>query len=280
MDVLANLMPPLDEIPGTDTDDQKCSGKPCPQDNMGQAFHGGGVEDHGPEIIHDGPDMSQILRLDHITGRERRVSCPDNSLKVESGRCLHPGIGHDDPDGAEVCSQGHHAGGEEMHLGTHLVPAKEKQRQKSRFKEECEDSLGGQRASEDVPHKAGVSGPVGSKFKFHHDACGDSDGKDEPENLGPKMGQMVEEGIAGLDVKSFHDDQQNTQADRHRRKDVVKGYGKGKLDAREDFDRHNGADEITFAPDSAIKKEESLCNKSHCITVCVSIERILGERKK
>jgi len=43
-------------------------------------------------------------------------------FQMRAGRRLLPGVGHDDPHRAEVCAQGHHAGREEMHFGTHLVP--------------------------------------------------------------------------------------------------------------------------------------------------------------
>ena len=97
-----------------------------------------------------------------------------------------------------------------MHLWSYLVPSKKEQCQEARFEKEGKDPLGSQRASKDIPHKAGVGGPVGTKLKFHHDARGNPDGKDESEYFRPEMGQMMKKGVSHLDVDPLHDDQQNT----------------------------------------------------------------------
>ena len=76
-----------------------------------------------------------------ITPEKNSYSLADD---VKSRRGLHPGIGHHNPDGAEMRAERHHAGGEEMHFGADLVPAEEQHRQKPRLKEEREDPLGGE----------------------------------------------------------------------------------------------------------------------------------------
>jgi hypothetical protein len=52
------------------------------------------------------------------------------------------------------------------------------------------------------------------------------------------MGHLMEEGILGLDVKSLHDHQEHSQANRHRRIEEMEGDCEGELDAREDFYGH------------------------------------------
>ncbi len=65
-------------------------------------------------------------------------------------RSLLPGIGDHNPDRAEVGPQANHASGEKVQLGPHLVPPKQKNRQKTRLQKEREDALRRQGASENV----------------------------------------------------------------------------------------------------------------------------------
>ena len=148
---------------------------------------------------------------------------------VVSGRCLLPGIGHDDPDGAEDRSQGHHDGGKEVHLRADPVPTEEQQRQKTGLQEEGEDAFGGERAAEHIADKPRVGSPVGAELELHHDAGGHADGKHEAENPHPEAGHRVVQRTPGCQVGTLHDNEDQTQADGERGEDVMEGDRQRKL---------------------------------------------------
>ncbi len=118
-----------------------------------------------------------------------------------------------------------------MQLAPNLVPAEQQHRQETGFEEKGEDPLGRQGAAEDIPHVAGVGGPVGAELEFHHDARGDADGEGEGEDPGPEPGHLVIERVSGLQPEPLHDHQAHAQADAQRRVDVMERDGERELDA-------------------------------------------------
>ena len=178
---------------------------------MRQAVHGGRVEHH---VIEAG-DMG--------------LDFPVHFHQLVPGGRLHPGVRHNDPDGAEMGAQGDHAGGEEVHFGAHLVPAEEQDGQEAGFQEEGEDAFRRQRAAEDVAHAAGIVSPVGAELEFHHDAGGHAQGEDDAEYLGPEFGLLVVEFVLRFQPEAFQRDQNHPQADGHRREDVVEHDRNGEL---------------------------------------------------
>ena len=102
---------------------------------------------------------------------------PGNDL--ESGRGLLPGIGHHDPDGAEVGPQADKHGRQEVSPGLDPVPAEQEDGQETGLQEEGEDALGRQGAAEHVAHEPGVGGPVGPELEFQDDATGHAEGEDQ-----------------------------------------------------------------------------------------------------
>jgi hypothetical protein len=52
------------------------------------------------------------------------------------------------------------------------------------------------------------------------------------------MGELMEEGILGLEVQALHDHQKHSQADGHRRIKEMERNCKRELDSGEDFDGH------------------------------------------
>ena len=126
-------------------------------------------------------------------------------------------------------AQGHHAGGEEVHFGPHLVPAEEQDGQEAGFQEEGEDAFRRQGAAEDVAYATGVVRPVGAELEFHHDAGGHAQREDDAEYLGPEFGLLVVELVFCFQPEAFQCHQYHPQADGHRREDVVEHDGDGKL---------------------------------------------------
>ena len=71
------------------------------------------------------------------------------------------------------------------------------------------------------------------------------------------MGKLVEERIFGIQIETLHDDQEHSQTDGHRRIEEMKRNRQGELNAGEDFDSHDSADQITFVFDSAMNKRRN-----------------------
>ena len=71
--------------------------------------------------------MPQIGGLDDVALGKACVDGACDPLEVEARRSLHPGVGDQDPDGAEMGTEADHAGGKEVRLGAYLVPAEEEQ---------------------------------------------------------------------------------------------------------------------------------------------------------
>ena len=128
-------------------------------------------------------------------------------------------------------AQRHHASGEEVHLAPHFLPAEQQHGEEAGFEKKGENALGGERAAKDVAHEAGVGGPVGAEFEFHHDARGHADGECQREDFGPKPRHLVVDGLAGFEPGAFHQYEHQPQADAQRRIDIMKSHRGAELDS-------------------------------------------------
>ena len=100
-------------IPGGDAEDERGSRQPAAGERMCQAVHGGRIEDHVVEAGYMGLDFPVYFH------------------QLVSGGSLHPGVGHNDPDGAEMGAKSDHAGGKKVHFWAHLVPAEKQDGQEA-----------------------------------------------------------------------------------------------------------------------------------------------------
>ena len=160
-----------------------------------------------------------------------RAFTPFAHYEVIAGGRLHPGVGDDDPDGAEMRAEADHAGREEMHFAAYPVPAEQQHGEKTGFEEKRKDAFRRQRAAEHVADKPRIGRPVRAEFKFHDDARGHADGEREREDLGPEPRHLVIKRVFGLEPQPFHDDEQDAQPDAQRRVNVVKRNRRSELDA-------------------------------------------------
>ena len=205
----------LQQEPGGDAHHEERAGHPRAEHDVLETGHRRGVEHEGPEV----GDLGA------------RAAGPLDD--VVAGRRLHPGVRDDDPDRAEVGAQGDHQRAEEMRAGRQHLPAEEQQREEARLEEEREDAFGGQRAAEDVADEARVGGPVRPELELHHQARGDADRERQREHARPEPRHLAPERVARLQVDPFRADQEDAEADRQGRIDVVKRDRQRELEAGE-----------------------------------------------
>jgi hypothetical protein len=168
-----------------------------------QAINHRRVEDRIRETVHDGADIGQVFGTDDIARRQRSFSHAAirghrTAGQVVADRSLHPGIGDNDPDGAEMRAETDHASGKEMEFTTDFVPPEQKQSEETGFQEEREDPFRSQRTAEHITDVARICRPVRAKFKFHHDASGHPDGKSQREDLRPESRHLVVDRFASF----------------------------------------------------------------------------------
>ena len=228
-----------EDVVGADTDDEESSGHPASEDDVGESVDGRGVEDHGPEVGHDGADAAEVGLGDDVADGENLGSAGGIlDFEVKSGRGLHPGVGDHDPDGTEVGSGADHAGGEEVEARADFVPTKEEEGEEAGLEKKRKNALGGEGATENVADEAGVGRPVRAEFELHDDAGGHADGEGEREDAGPIARHVVVKRVAGFQPDSFHDHQRHPEADGQRRVDVMEHDREGELHACQNLDVH------------------------------------------
>ena len=143
------------QMVGADPHDEETRQDISAADGMEKDLEGKRLGDHGQEVIEFGPAVSEDV----------------------AHRMLHPGVGDQDPDGREVGGQGHQPDAHGVELGREPVPAEDPHRQEGGFQKEGQGGLDGQQRPEDVPHVAGVPGPVGAELELQGDAGHHPDGE-------------------------------------------------------------------------------------------------------
>ena len=176
-------MLPAQQVIGADPHDEKARQDVSPADGMEKYLEGKRLEDDGQEVIQFGPAVAQDV----------------------AHRMLHPGIGDQNPDGREVGGQGHQPDADGVELGRKPVPAEDPHRQKGGFQEKGQGGFDGQERAEDVPHVAGVPGPVGAELELQGDAGHHPHGKVDDEDFSPEFCHPPVFLVSGPDVDRLHD---------------------------------------------------------------------------
>ena len=120
-----------------------------------------------------------------------------------------------------------------MRFRSNLVPAKQQHGEKARLEKKREDTLGRERAAEDVADIARIGGPVGPELELHYDAGRHADGEGQREHLRPETRHLVVQRVFRLQPQPLHDHQQHAEPDAQRREEIMKRDCEGELQARE-----------------------------------------------
>ena len=149
--------------------------------------------------------------------------------RVASGR-LHPRVGHDDPQRAEMRAEDDKRGGEEPEARAEAAAAEEHQAQETALQEEGEDALGGQQTPKDVADEARIARPVHAELEFLHDAGGDAHGEDEAVDLEPVERELAPLLLFRAHVEHAEDHEDDAKSHRDGRVDVVEADRQSELD--------------------------------------------------
>jgi hypothetical protein len=99
-----------------------------------------------------------------------------------------------------------------MSLGGKTFPAESPHGQESGLQKKGQGGLDRQEGAENVPHIAGIPGPVGAELKFQSDPGHHTHCKVNQENLSPELGSPEVVLVAGAHVHGFHDGDEDGQA--------------------------------------------------------------------
>ena len=122
-----------------------------------------------------------------------------------------------------------------MHGLRQPLLAVEKQPQESRFQEEAEDSLHGQRLADHAAREPRKARPVGAELELHGDAGDHAENEIDGEDAAPEACGAVPVVVAGAQRHGLKRHNQQAQPHGELRKKVVKGDGEGKMKAMNQF---------------------------------------------
>src|SRR6202022_4875227 len=102
------------------------------------------------------------------------------------------------------------------------------------LEEEGGQNLVGHQRPDDVAAAARQLAPIGAELIGEHHAGHDAHAEGDGEDLGPVLGDVEIDGLAGLQPQRLEHDEPGGKPDGEGRKEDVEGDGEGELDAREE----------------------------------------------
>ena len=190
----------------------------------------GGGDDGGAHVVRvleDGPGVHQQSPeagdLEGAVGQD-----------LVGDGVLHPGVGDDDEVAGEPGAEEDHEGRSPVSPGGETLFGEEEEAKEAGLEEEGEDAFHGERLADDSAGDAGEGGPVGAELKLHGDAGDDADDEVDGEDLSPKAGCVLIEGIFGTYRHRFQDDDEQREAHSELRKEIMEGERKAEMNPMHD----------------------------------------------
>ena len=103
-----------------------------------------------------------------------------------------------------------------METLTHAIPAEEHHSHESSLHKESEDTLDGERSSEDIADEPGIIRPIRAELKFEDEAGGDTDGEIDAEDRHPELGDTLPRLLLSADIDTLHNGYDKSQTDGER----------------------------------------------------------------
>ena len=159
---------------------------------MEELIDGRGREKDRPEVVH------------LVAGRFR--------IENHSYGVLHPGVGHQDPQGGQIGPDSYQPGGGQVQSLTHTVPAEEQHGDERTLQEEGHNAFHSQRSAENIAHKPGIGRPVSAELEFEDQPGGHAYGEIDPEEFEPEFGNGFPFFVARAVIDGGHDGDDPGQA--------------------------------------------------------------------
>jgi len=121
------------DVVAGDSANQDGAGDPGGQNGVQKAGNGGRVENGGAKV-----------RQNDFTGGGDFIS----------GGRLHPGVGHQNPEGRQMAADKHEQSGSPVNAGRCFFSAENQHADKNRLQEKSDDAFGGKERSENVAHRS------------------------------------------------------------------------------------------------------------------------------
>ena len=144
-------------------------------------------------------------------------------------RMLHEGVRADDEVAGEPAADEEREGGQEVPAPPEAPLPEHQQPEEARLQEEREQAFHRERVSDDASGVSREVRPVGAELELHRDAGDDADGEVDAEDADPEARGPIPPAVAGAEAESLHQDDEQGQAHRQLRKQVVEDDGEGEL---------------------------------------------------
>lgn len=146
-------------------------------------------------------------------------------------RMLHPGIGGEDEIARKPRAEKQHQGRTPLDAEPEPLLAEQQNSEERGFEDEGKQAFHRQRLADHSAGEVRESGPVGAELKFQWNAGDDAEGKAHRKDLRPESGDLQILLIAGPQRPAPQVEQQEGEAHRQLRKEVVECGGEGELKA-------------------------------------------------
>jgi hypothetical protein len=116
-------------------------------------------------------------------------------------------------------------------FGPDLFAAVKEDAQEGGLEEERVHAFHGEGLADDAAGGFGEAGPVGAELELHGDAGDDAHGEVDAEDLDPEAGGVFVEGVPGAKGQGLDHENQECQAHRELREEVVVSDGKSEVES-------------------------------------------------
>jgi hypothetical protein len=195
-------------VPGADGADEEGHAQVAGQHHVRQPDGEAGVEDDGGPVGR----QEAAIRADRVALRR-----------------LHPGIGRENPEGADQRAEGDDAGGEKVRHRPHPAQAEQHDAEEAGLQEKGGEHLVAHQRADDRAGAIGEAAPIGAELVRHDDAGDHAHGEDEAEGLQPELEQVEVDLLLGGQPQSLQHHQVAGESDGEGRQDDVKADGEGEL---------------------------------------------------
>ena len=180
------------QIPATDTHYKHCTKYPTAQHGMEKLSHSHRRECHR-------------CKIHHLITHCLRIEC-------HAHRILHPSVGNQNPPCRKCCTDTCQPCRCQVETFTYFVPAKEHNGNERCLHKESQNTLDGQRSTENITYKPRVITPVRTELKLQNQSRSNTYGEVNTEKLHPELCRAFPEFLTCDYIESLHEPHNHSQS--------------------------------------------------------------------